>query len=159
MKFLTKQKETHGFRGQSYGWGWAIGGWLCKGIVREFGIGMFTLLYFKLITNKDLLYSTWNSAQCYVAAWMGWEEGLGENGYVYTYGWVPSLFTWNYYNIVNQLLEKEMATHSGIHAWKIPWTKEPGRLQSMGLQRAGHDWVTSLSFSISYTPIQNKKFL
>ena len=75
----------------------------------------------------------------------GWEEGLGENGYVYMYGWVPSLFTWNYYNIVNQLLEKEMATHSGIHAWKIPWTEEPGRLQSMGLQRVGHDWVTSLS--------------
>ena len=32
-------------------------------------------------------------------------------------------------------LEKEMATHSGILAWKIPWTEEPGRLQSMGLQR------------------------
>ena len=36
-------------------------------------------------------------------------------------------------------LEKEMATHSSILAWKIPWTEEPGRLQSMGLQRAGHD--------------------
>ena len=36
-------------------------------------------------------------------------------------------------------LEKEMATHSSIHAWKIPWTKEPGGLQSMGLQRVGHD--------------------
>ena len=36
-------------------------------------------------------------------------------------------------------LEKEMATHSSIHAWKIPWTEEPGRLQSMGLQRVGHD--------------------
>ena len=36
-------------------------------------------------------------------------------------------------------LEKEMATHSSIHAWRIPWTEEPGRLQSMGLQRAGHD--------------------
>ena len=33
----------------------------------------------------------------------------------------------------------EMATHSGILAWKIPGTEEPGRLQSMGLQRAGHD--------------------
>ena len=32
-------------------------------------------------------------------------------------------------------LEKEMATHSSILAWKIPWTEEPGRLQSMGLQR------------------------
>ena len=36
-------------------------------------------------------------------------------------------------------LEKEMATQSSILAWRIPWTKEPGRLQSMGSQRAGHD--------------------
>jgi len=36
-------------------------------------------------------------------------------------------------------LEKQMATHSSILAWKIPWTEEPGRLQSMGSQKAGHD--------------------
>ena len=36
-------------------------------------------------------------------------------------------------------LEKEMATHSSIHAWEIPRTKEPGGLQSMGLQGVGHD--------------------
>ena len=36
-------------------------------------------------------------------------------------------------------LEKEMATHSSTLAWKIPWTEEPGRLQSMGLQRVEHD--------------------
>ena len=36
-------------------------------------------------------------------------------------------------------LEKEMATHSNILAWRIPWTEEPGRLQSMGSQRVGHD--------------------
>ena len=36
-------------------------------------------------------------------------------------------------------LEKEMATHSSILAWRIPWTNEPGRLQSMGLQRVEHD--------------------
>ena len=36
-------------------------------------------------------------------------------------------------------LEKEMATHSSILAWKIPWTEEPGRLYYMGLQRVGHD--------------------
>ena len=41
-------------------------------------------------------------------------------------------------------LEKEMATHSSTLAWKIPWMEEPGRLQSMGLQRVGRDWVTSL---------------
>ena len=37
------------------------------------------------------------------------------------------------------LLEKEMATHSSILAWKIPWMEEPGGLQSMGLQRVGYD--------------------
>ena len=41
-------------------------------------------------------------------------------------------------------LEKEMATHSSTLAWKIPWTEEPGRLQSMGPHRVGHDWATSL---------------
>ena len=49
-------------------------GWR-EGIVREFGIDMYTLLYFKRITNKDLPYSTGNSVQCYVAAWMGGESG------------------------------------------------------------------------------------
>ena len=39
-------------------------------------------------------------------------------------------------------LEKEMATHSRILAWKIPWTEEPGRLQSMGSQRVRHDVET-----------------
>ena len=42
-------------------------------------------------------------------------------------------------------LEKEIATHSSTLAWKIPWTEEPGGLQSMESQRVGHDWVTSLS--------------
>ena len=36
-------------------------------------------------------------------------------------------------------LEEEMATHSSVLAWKIPWMEEPGRLQSMGSQRVGHD--------------------
>ena len=44
-------------------------------------------------------------------------------------------------------LEKEMAIHSSTIAWKILWTEEPSRLQSMGSQRVGHDWVTSLSLS------------
>ena len=44
-----------------------------EGIVRKFGMDTYTLLYLKWITNKDLLYSTGNSAQCYVAVWMGGE--------------------------------------------------------------------------------------
>ena len=45
------------------------------------------------------------------------------------------------------LLEKEMATHSSILAWKIPWMEEPGRLQSIGLQRDGHNCATLLTHS------------
>ena len=45
-------------------------------------------------------------------------------------------------------LEKAMATHSSTPAWTIPWTEEPGRLQSMASQRVGHDWATSV-FSLS----------
>ena len=45
-------------------------------------------------------------------------------------------------------MEKETATHSSIHAWKIPWTDEPGGLQSMGSQRVGHDWATSVCVSV-----------
>ena len=42
-------------------------------------------------------------------------------------------------------MEKAMAPHSSTLAWKIPWTEEPGRLQSTGSWRVGHDWATSLS--------------
>ena len=51
----------------------AIGEGWAEGIVTEFGMDMYTLLYIKWITNKDLLYSTRNSAQRYVTAWLrGW---------------------------------------------------------------------------------------
>ena len=46
-------------------------------------------------------------------------------------------------------LEKGMATHSSIVAWEIPWTEEPGGLQSMGSQRVGHDERLSLHSLIS----------
>ena len=92
---LVKQKDTRRLREWIYGFqgeGWR------EGIVRELGIGMCAWPYLKCITNKDLLQSTWKSAQCYVASWMG--RSLGENGYMYMYGWVPSLFTWNYHTML-----------------------------------------------------------
>ena len=46
------------------------------------------------------------------------------------------------------VMEKAMASHSSTLAWKIPWTEEPGRLQSMGLLKVGHDLETSLSLFI-----------
>ena len=74
--FKTLQKETHRLRKQIHG---------CQGegIVKDFGKIMYTLLYLKWIANKNLLYSTWNSAQCYVLAWVG--GGVGENGYMFMY--------------------------------------------------------------------------
>ena len=57
------------------GWG--------EGIVRDFGMDTYAWLYLEWITNRDLLYSTWNSAQCYLATWMGGE--FGEKGYIYIY--------------------------------------------------------------------------
>ena len=57
-------------------------------------------------------------------------------------------------------LEKEMASHSNILAWKIPWTEEHGRLQSTVLQRVRHNWETSPSFRfvIAFIP-RNKRLL
>ena len=48
-------------------------------------------------------------------------------------------------------MEKAVAPHSNTLAWKIPWMDEPGRLQSMGSQRVGHNWTTSLSLFLSRT--------
>ena len=47
-------------------------------------------------------------------------------------------------------LEKGMATHSSILAWRIPWTEEPGRLQSMRSQRVGHEWATNTLLYIPF---------
>ena len=66
---LTKQKETHRLRERNYGC--QVGeGWE-EGIVREFGINMYTLLYLSWITKKDLLFNTRKLAHCYVPAWIG----------------------------------------------------------------------------------------
>ena len=52
-------------------------------------------------------------------------------------------------------MEKAMAPHSSTLAWKIPWMEEPGRLQSMGSLRVGHDWATSLSL-FTFMPWRRK---
>ena len=56
-------------------------------------------------------------------------------------------------------LEKEMAIHSSTIAWKIPWTEEPGRLQSMGSQRGGHDCATNHKLHFQTKIAQNKAWL
>ena len=81
--YLQNRNRLTDLREWTYGYG-GWGGWR-EGIVREFGIDMYTLLYLKRITNKNLLYSTGTSAQCYVAAWMGGESG-GE--WIHAYVWL-----------------------------------------------------------------------
>ena len=62
--------------------------------------------------------------------------------------WLPPMReTWVWSLGWEDPLEKEVATHSSILAWRIPWTEEPCRLQSTGSQTVGHDWATSLSFT------------
>ena len=79
MNLLIRQKETHRLREQTLV---AAGE---GGQLREVGIDMSTLLYLTGITNKVRLYSTGNTAQCYVAAWMGGEFG-GE--WIHVYVWL-----------------------------------------------------------------------
>ena len=64
-----------------------------------------------------------------------------------SYFWLsyPVYFVVLWYGSPSKLTEKAMAPRSSTLAWKIPWTEEPGRLQSMRSLRVGHDWVTSLS--------------
>ena len=93
-----------------------------KGIVREFGMGMCTLRYLKWITNKDLLYGMGNSAQCYVAAWMGGEFG-GEWIRVYTH------------------TQKSL---SRVRLFATPWIVAHQAPRSMGFSR--HEYWSGLPF-------------
>ena len=73
------------------------------------------------------------------------------------YGWFEAniynhRFQMDFFTLLPWLsLEKEMATHSSILAWRIPWTEEPGKLQSTGSQRVAQEWATSLSLSMAFT--------
>jgi len=58
---------------------------------------------------------------------------------------LPAFISFLFDNNHTNILEKAMASHSSTLAWRIPWTEEPGRLQSLGSLRVGHDWATSLS--------------
>ena len=81
----------------------------------------FPIPFSETTSTVNLRGSLWNSSWSYPPRWRSERCGFGP--------WVRNL------------LEEEMATHFSILAWKILWTEEPGGLQSMGLQKAGHDWA------------------
>ena len=71
--------------------------------------------------------------------------GAQENKVSHSFHCFPIYVPWSNGARCHDLSEKAMAPHSSTFAWRIPWMEEPGRLQSMGLLRVGHDWATSLS--------------
>ena len=77
-------------------------------------------------------------------------QNLQQNMHVSAYPQSESKQIGNLRFSINSIsMEKAMAPHSSILAWKIPWTEEPGRLQSMASRRIEHNWATSLHFSLS----------
>ena len=87
-------------------------------------------------------YSCWGNPMDR-GAWQSTVYGVAKNWtqlsmHIHTHTqWITSTYI--------TLLEKAMPPHASTLAWKIPWTEKPGRLQSMGSLRVGHDWATSLS--------------
>ena len=103
--------------------------WIGKAILRKNGTGGINLPYFRLYYK-----ATYCHQDRIVLAQRQKYRSVEQNRKPRdksTHLWTP--------------LEKAMATHSSTLAWKIPWTEEPGRLQSMGSLRVRHDWETSLS--------------
>ena len=98
----------------------------CTGIAGlDSGVSLYSLSTFTVKSTSTL------TADSLVAQWLKRLPPMRET-------WVRSLGQ-------KDPLEKEMAIHSSILAWRIPWTEKPSRLQSMGSQRVGHDWATSPS--------------
>ena len=72
-----------------------------------------------------------------------------------TWGFTQCCTFYGFGQMYNDTSEKAMAPHSSTLAWKIPWVEEPGKLQSMGSLRVGHDWATSLSL-FTFMPWRRK---
>ena len=110
-------------------WNWSIVDLQCC-VCFRYTVKWFTCAYMCILFFFQIISSCRLSPNIEYSSWC------------YTVGpcWLSIL-----YIIVCIGSEKAMATHSSTLAWKIPWTEEPSRLQSMGLLRVGHDWATSLS--------------
>ena len=121
-------------------------------------IGLFLSFFFFLLSCMSCLYivkiNPWSviilfsySQGClFISFMVHIYTGLGERGF-----WVAQMVknlpamreTWIWSLNWEESLDKGMVTHASIHAWRIPWTEDPGRLQSMGLQRVRYDWATN----------------
>ena len=119
--------------------GWQRMRWL-DGITSSMDMSLSKLQEFtggsKLPGRPGMLQSI--ESQRDMTEWLNWTELVAQmvkNPPAMWETWVRSL-GWE------DPLEEDMATHSSILAWRIPWTEEPGELQSIGSERVGHDWAT-----------------
>jgi len=103
---------------------------------------LFLLLYYEFFTYHSLSYSTYLRFLVFNCTDLDFPGGADGKASAYN----AETRVWSLGQ--EDLLEKEMGTHSSILAWEIPWTEKPGRVQSMGSQRVGHDWATSLTHSL-----------
>ena len=111
------------------------------------GLLLFLILQsfnlYTIVTNRPQYYSIrifwiWLYSYLYQYIYFSYVYSMSSSSHCCCHFWkIFPKFTSQYYI--------QMAPHSSTLAWKIPWTEEPGRLQSMGSLRVGHDWVTSLS--------------
>ena len=109
---------------------------LIPGLGRSLGGGQGNPLQFGCLDNP-MDTGAWQATVHWVAKNWTWLKPL-----------LPAMWEIQFLSLGQEdPLEKEMATQSSILAWRIPWTEEPGGLQSTGSQRVGHDWATSLHFT------------
>ena len=132
LNLFTKQKETHRLREQTYGFlgeGWG------ERIVREFGMDMYTLPYLKWITTGT--YYIAQGTLLNVIWQPGWKGSLGENEYMYMYGWVTSLFTWNCHNTILSAISSVQFSRSvvsnSLRSHELQHARPPGPLPTPGV--------------------------
>ena len=111
----------------------------------------------KEVKENTLAHDICNQQQQHSKAWAGPEHS--QQGFPDGSVWrirLPVQGTWETWVsscCLEDPLEEEMATHSSILAWRIPWTEEPGGLQSLGSQRVGHDWACTNKWETPSSPV------
>ena len=113
------------------------------------GFAFIYVLFCFVFNTEGCLWSGANTLRC--VQWAGWVVGFelslpkkGASLVAQMIKNLPAILETQVQSLGwEDPLEKGMATHSSILGWRIPWTEEPGRLQSMGSQRVGHDWATN----------------
>ena len=134
MTLYARQQKMHRYKEQTFGLCGRRRGW---DVSREQHRNMYTI---KGETDHQPRLDAWD--RVLRAGALGWPWGMGWGGrWEGCSGWGTHVHPWLTHVTVWQKPEKEMATHSSVLAWRIPWTEQPGGSQSIGSQKVGHYWA------------------